>query len=156
MKNQNPIEVINGSLSKNEIENLSNQIAAGVEAGIEEPLDLVIKIDFLTKALQAAKKKILPSCIEEADKYKPEAASIRGVKVKTKEAGVKYTYSNTDVWNQTNSEIEEMKRQQKELETRLKAVKGIETILHPDTGEIIELCQPIKTSTTTIEISFPK
>jgi len=156
MKNQNPIEVIQGTLSKKEIEDLSTKIAAGVDAGIEEPLDLVIKIEFLTKTLQAAKKKILSSCIDEAAKYHPETASIRGVKIKTKEAGVKYDYSNTPVWNDTNDEIVQMILQQKELEARLKTVKGKETILHPETGELIELFQPIKKSTTTIEISFPK
>ena len=49
-----------------------------------------------------------------------------------------------------------MKIQQKDLEARLKTVKGTETIVHSETGEIIELNQPIRRSTTTIEISFPR
>ena len=156
MKNENPIERIQGSLSKNEIEKLSSMIAAGVKAGIQEPLDLVVKIEFLKKALDQAKKEILDDCIDEASKYEKDGASIRGVKIQVKEAGVKYNYSNTDLWNETNREIEDNKQVLKDLESRLKTVKGTETIVQPETGEVIELNQPVKTSKTTIAITFPK
>jgi|TARA_R100000479_G_scaffold84485_1_gene40930 hypothetical protein len=156
MKNENPIEVIQGSLSKAEITKLSTQIAAGVKAGIEEPLNLVVKIEFLKKALDDAKKQILEACIDEASKYEKEGASVRGVKIQVKEAGVKYNYSNTELWNETNREIEESKKVLKDLESRLKTVKGTETIVQPETGEVIELNQPTKRSTTTIAITFPK
>ncbi|MAB40607.1 MAG: hypothetical protein CL525_16115 [Aequorivita sp.] len=156
MKNENPIERIQGSLSKVEIEKLSSMIAAGVKAGIQEPLDLVVKIEFLKKALDQAKKEILDDCIDEASKYEKDGASIRGVKIQVKEAGVKYNYSNTELWNETNREIEDNKQVLKDLETRLKTVKGTETIVQPETGEVIELNQPVKTSKTTIAITFPK
>ena len=156
MKNENPIERIQGSLSKIEIEKLSTMIAAGVKAGIQEPLDLVVKIEFLKKALDQAKKEILDECIDEASKYEKDGASIRGVKIQVKEAGVKYNYSNTELWNETNREIEDNKQVLKDLETRLKTVKGTETIVQPETGEVIELNQPVKTSKTTIAITFPK
>lgn len=156
MKNENPIERIQGSLSKIEIEKLSSMIAAGVKAGIQEPLDLVVKIEFLKKALDQAKKEILDECIDEASKYEKDGASIRGVKIQVKEAGVKYNYSNTELWNETNREIEDNKQVLKDLETRLKTVKGTETIVQPETGEVIELNQPVKTSKTTIAITFPK
>lgn len=156
MKNENPIERIQGSLSKVEIEKLSLMIAAGVKAGIQEPLDLVVKIEFLKKALDQAKKEILDDCIDEASKYEKDGASIRGVKIQVKEAGVKYNYSNTNLWNETNREIEDNKQVLKDLESRLKTVKGTETIVQPETGEVIELNQPVKTSKTTIAITFPK
>ena len=156
MKNENPIELIQGSLSKKEIEKLSTMISNGVKAGIQEPLDLVVKIEFLKKALDLAKKEILEDCIDETLKHEKEGATIRGVKIQVREAGVKYNYSNTEIWNHTNTEIEESKIVLKDLESRLKTVKGTETIVQPETGEVIELNQPVKTSKTTIAITFPK
>tara|TARA_Y100000361_G_C11162000_1_gene348104 strand:+ start:30880 stop:31353 length:474 start_codon:yes stop_codon:yes gene_type:complete len=155
-ENLNPIETIQGTLSKNEIEKLSNQISNGVKAGIEEPLDLVVKIEFLKKALDMAKKSILSDCIDEAYKFDKTGATIRGVKIQVKEAGVKYNYSNTEIWNETNEEIKQMTEVRKSLEGRLKAIKGKENIVDDNTGEVIELNEPIKTSTTTIAITFPK
>ena len=155
-QNLNPIETIQGTLSKNEIEKLSNQISNGVKAGIEEPLDLVVKIEFLKKALDMAKKSILSDCIDEAYKFDKTGATIRGVKIQVKEAGVKYNYSNTEIWNETNEEIKQMTEVRKSLEGRLKAIKGKENIVDDNTGEVIELNEPIKTSTTTIAITFPK
>lgn len=103
-----------------------------------------------------AKKSILSDCIDEAYKFDKTGATIRGVKIQVKEAGVKYNYSNTEIWNETNEEIKQMTEVRKSLEGRLKAIKGKENIVDDNTGEVIELNEPIKTSTTTIAITFPK
>jgi len=152
----NPIETINDViLSKEEISKLSDNITAGVRAGIEDPTNVIVRIEFLKKALEAAKKALLEEAIDELDKYGKEGATINGVKIRTKEAGVKYDYSNCEIWNELNEEFKKVQQDRKDLEARLKTVKGTEQILIPD-GEIVDLVQPIKTSSTTVEFTFPK
>jgi len=153
---KNPIETINNViLSKDEISKLSDNITAGVRAGIEDPTNVIVRIEFLKKALEAAKKALLEEAIDELDKYGKDGATINGVKIRTKEAGVQYDYSNCEVWNELNEEFVRVQKDRKDLEARLKTVKGTEQILIPD-GEIVDLVPPIKTSTTTVEVTFPK
>jgi len=156
MKNENPINSINEKkLSQAEISELANQIAAGVEAGLEDPLELLIKMNFLSKAIEEARKKILPSCLEELDLH-GQKASISGVNLTQKEAGVRYNFSNCEIWNQKDKEVKKITEERKDLEGRLKGLKKPETILDEETGELIKLVPPSKTSSTTIEIRFPK
>lgn len=157
MKNQNPIETIGAvALTKTEIENVANQIAAGVEAGIDDPIELVVKIEFLKKALEEAKKKVLPSCLDELDLHDKGGTKIAGVKVEQVEAGVKYDFSNCEAWKKSDSIVQEATNERKELEARLKTVKKLELIVDELTGEIVELVPPVRTSTTTIKLTFGK
>lgn len=157
MKNQNPIEALDSiALTKTEIANVANQIAAGVEAGIDEPLELIVKIEFLKKALDEAKKKILPSCLDELDLHDKGGTKIAGVKVEQVESGVKYDYSNCELWKQGDAIVQEATQARKEIETRLKTLKKPESILDEETGEIVQLVPPSRKSTTTVKLTFGK
>ena len=157
MKNSNPIEALNvEALTKTEISNVAEQIAAGVEAGVEEPLDLIIKIDFLKKALEEAKKKILDDCLQELDLHPKEGTKIAGVQIQQVESGVKYDYSNCEAWKERDQLVKDSTEFKKELESKLKGLKKPESILDEETGEVTRLVPPARTSTTTVKITFKK
>ena len=158
MKNliQNPTDLIKGQLTKDTIEELSARIVAGVEAGFEDPLELIVKLEFLKKVAEEARKKIQDQALEAVDKYEGNSANIFGVLLTIKEAGTRFDYSNTDIWNELKAEESEIAERRKDLEKKLKILKEKTTELIEDTAEVIELFPPVKTSTTTLAITFKK
>ena len=79
-----------------------------------------------------------------------------GVTFKQKETAVKYDFSQTDVWNGMENEIERIKTAQKALEAQLKGLTKSMKILDEETGEITIMNPPIKSSKTTVEITLGK
>jgi methyl coenzyme M reductase gamma subunit len=153
---KNPIKQIEGSLSKTNIEELAKKITEGIAEGTDDPGEMIIKIEFLKKALEAARKIILEDVIDEAERHGREGISIAGVKVRKKESGVKYDYSKTESWNEIQGKINTSIHERKILETQLKAIETKKDFIDPETGEVLEYFPAIKTSTTTVEVVFPK
>lgn len=140
-------------LSKANISQAAGSITADLEAGFEDPLKLLTKIAFLEKALEEAKKTAMKHAIEDLQENE---RTIAGVTLRRKEAGTRYDFSASPNWVKANEKKKEAEEVQKQIETRLKTVKGSETIVDEETGEIYQIFEPGKKSTTTIEISFPK
>jgi hypothetical protein len=80
-----------------------------------------------------------------------------GSKMEIKETGVKYDYSNCgdQEWSALEVEINRRKELQKEREKYLKSVpaEGVE-IVSNETGEVIKVYPPSKTSTTSIAVTL--
>jgi uncharacterized protein YktB (UPF0637 family) len=87
---------------------------------------------------------------------KEKERTIAGVTLKIKEAGTRYDFSASPNWVKANEVKKKAEEDQKQIESRLKTVKGSEILVDEQTGEIYKVFEPGKKSTTTIEISFPK
>ena len=140
-------------LTKQNISQASSAITADLEAGFEDPFKLLTKIAFLEKSLEEAKKIAMKFALDE---MKDQEITIAGAKLRMKEAGARYDFSASPNWVKVNESKKEIEVQQKEIEARLKTVKGSETVIDEESGEIYQIFQPGKKSTTTIEITFPK
>jgi hypothetical protein len=93
------------------------------------------------------------------DLYGPEAKTginRLGVTFKSKETAVKYDFSMTPIWNELKAAEDRASNERKDLETQLKALKKSTVNVDPETGEMVEMVIPIKSSKTTVEITLSK
>ena len=125
--------------SKAEIATQIKQITDQVADGNINPLRAYGLLTALEKVVGEAKKNMLDLALMEADKYPEKVKDVYGAQFTIKEAGVKYDFSDSAEWNALQLQIEQLKAQQKGLETTLKLLgKGF------------------KTSTTTLQVNFAK
>lgn len=146
-------------MTKSKVEEIAGILVTEFEFGSIEPLHFLGRLEFLSQIIEKAKAEIREKSLDQLEKYGSEAKAgvkIQGIQFKIKETGVKYDYSNTEKWKILKSEIDEKNEGLKGLEAQLKAIKSKQTIVDEETGEIMELNPPVKSSKTSIEITLPK
>jgi len=162
MKNElTLIEIINMEieLTKDSVNYVADQIIQEYDSGNHHPLDFLGRIEFMSQVLEKSIATIREKALDELYRDGLEAkmgVKRNGITYKIKETGVKYDYSNTSVWVLHNQKITELKEEIKSIEAQLKSMTKKTTQVDDETGEIIELYPPIKTSKTSIEITIPK
>lgn len=127
--------------------------------GHVDTLTALARLEFLSQIIDQVKTNYRTAAVDELDLYGPEAktgVTRYGVTFKQKETAVKYDFSQTDVWNGMENEIERIKTTQKALEAQLKGLTKSMKILDEETGEITIMNPPIKSSKTTVEITLGK
>lgn len=150
------LQIVNTKLlSRAGIQETATQIVTALDNGEVNPLDL--KLAF--KAIEDLGKKVKGSLdthlVETASKYE-KTFMYKGSEFTTMEAGVKYDYSvcGHQEYNDLVSEMTRIDKRMKEIEKDLKGIKGSRTEVNEDTGEIIKLYPPKKTSTTTVSTTI--
>lgn len=148
-----------GELSKTKVQQVSNELIQLNEDGKIDTLTALARIEFLSQVLDAAKAVIRERANDELDLYGQEAKTgvvKHGVTFKHKETAVKYDFSNVERWNQIKEEEDAITNARKEFETFLKTLKTRTSIADPETGEMIDVAPPVKSSKTTVEITLSK
>jgi hypothetical protein len=115
-------------------------------------------MEFMSQAIDKAIEQIRAEVVDELERYGSEAkvgVVKSGITFKLKETGVKYDYSNSRLWNEKNEQMNAYKEDMKALESQLKALKGRQTIVDEETGEVYENHPPIKKSKTSVEVTIP-
>ena len=142
--------------NKAEIKMFANAIINQVKEGNECPARIMFLVKSLTTMLDEIKKGITNIAVDEAMKYPKSLIETESGKMEVVEAGVKYDYNscNDRKWNQLNTDCLLADALKKEREAFLKNVKGAETIVDTDTGEVVEIYPPLKISTTTVKITL--
>ena len=154
-------EIIGGQteFTKKTVSDVADAIMSEYQSARINPLDFLGKLEFMSQSLEQAISQIREEIVGELEKYGTEAkvGVVRsGITFKLKENGVKYDYSNSQLWQVKNAELNVVKEDVKSLEAQLKALKGKQTIVDEQTGECYENYPPIKSSKTSVEISIPK
>jgi hypothetical protein len=127
--------------------------------GHVDTLTALARLEFLSQIIDQVKTNYRNAAVDELELYGPEAKTgitRFGVTFKQKETAVKYDFSQTDIWNGIEYEIERLKADQKAIETQLKGLTKPTKILDEETGEITVMNPPIKSSKTTVEITLSK
>lgn len=127
--------------------------------GHVDTLTALARLEFLSQIIEQVKSNYRNTAIDELELYGPEAktgVTRFGVTFKQKETAVKYDFSQTQLWNGMESEMESIKAAQKALETQLKGLTKPLSLLDESTGEISVMNPPIKSSKTTVEITLAK
>lgn len=140
------------SVTKSEIDRQVANMYQMVQEGQTSPLKAYAYAKYLREAGSRLEKKVLPDGLEEISKYGGKA-SMLGIELAEKEAGVRYDFSNTALWVQLKEQEKAIAEQRKELEAQLKTIKKPTEQVVGDTVETLN--PPIKTSTTTIEARIP-
>lgn len=147
------------SFTKTLVKETAQSLINEAQDGNVDTLSALAHLEFMSQVIEMAKDELRQRAVNELDAYGAEAkigVVKHGVTFKHKEAGVRYSYDNTPAWAEVRLREDAVVAERKELEERLKILKSKQTILDENTGELIELYPPIKTSKTTVEISLSK
>jgi len=136
---------------KSNIDSLANELTDGVASGFVNPLEFLVKIEFLTKVLEQAKKQVKDLAVQSLSSNE----SLFGAKIELAETGVKYDYSQSESWQSIKAQIEPLETELKAIEEQIKmATKIGKSFVDESTGELISPVQ--KTSTASIKITLGK
>lgn len=147
------------NLTKTKVADFAAKLIQLNTDGHVDTLTALARLEFLAQIIDQVKTNYRTAAVDELDLYGPEAktgVTRYGVTFKQKETAVKYDFSQTDVWNGMENEIERIKTAQKALEAQLKGLAKPITILDELTGELNVMNPPIKSSKTTVEITLGK
>lgn len=147
-------------ITKTDIQTISSDVISQLEAGTLNPFFLQKNYKALEKIMENVKSKLVDCLNREIDKYPEKKTGVEmfGATFKQGEFGTKYSYAETGdpVWQELNAKTKELQEKLKERETFLKGIKGSETIVDTNSGEIVTVYEPAKTSTTSVSCSINK
>lgn len=142
--------------SKEGIEKYINQCVSEVEAGMIDPLHLLIYLKTMQKICEGIEKKIKDSSLSEANKYPGKSFEFNGAYVSKEELGTKYDYENCQdkIWEMWDAKAKDAATAKKTREAFLKTIKEPFAYTDTETGETWQINPPIKTSTSGIKITI--
>jgi hypothetical protein len=146
------------AVSKANREELAIQIVEAIDAGELNPLQIHYQVKAMEDFIKVltANTRYKDAILTEGMKH-GKSFEFNGSKMEIKETGVKYDYSKCGdpEWDQYESKINSLKESQKDREKFLKSmpVDGIEIVNH-DSGEVLRIYPPVKTSTTSIAVTL--
>ena len=142
--------------TKEQIALFAGQLIDSVKDGFENPLTLHTKIIAFKKALDAVSEAIKDDVVKEAERHNQKSFDYNGCRIEIKDLGVKYDFASCcdPKWERAKSDEQLATTLRKEREVFLKGIKTSETIIDEDTGEVIKLMPPIKTSNTGITVTL--
>jgi len=146
------------AVSKANREELAIQIVEAIDAGDLNPLDIHYQVKAMEDFIKVltGNTRYKDYVLTEGMKH-GKSFEFNGSKMEIKETGVKYDYSNCgdQEWSALEVEINRRKELQKEREKFLKSVptEGVE-IVSNETGEVIKVYPPSKSSTTSIAVTL--
>lgn len=157
----NDLKINNIPSTKQEQTELACMFVQKVIDGDVNPIDAVIQMKSLSETISTFLKDsdVREAVLNEVGKYgKGEIPSFHGALIQVKETGVKYDFTGCGdpVWERLNEEKNDIDMRLKERESFLRTIKEQKTDIDEETGEIITLYAPSKSSTTSYSITFKK
>jgi len=146
------------AVSKANREELAIQIVEAIDVGDLKPLDIHYQVKAMEDFIKmlTANSRYKDAVLTEGMKH-GKSFQFNGSKMEIKETGVKYDYSKCGDpnWQLLEDQISELKDKQKAVEAHLKVLpaEGIE-VVNADSGEVIKMFPPVKTSTTIIAVTL--
>lgn len=157
----NDLKINNIPSTKQEQTELACMFVQKVIDGDVNPIDAVIQMKSLSETISTFLKDsdVREAVLNEVGKYgKGEIPSFRGALIQVKETGVKYDFTGCGdpVWERLNEGKNDIDMRLKERESFLRTIKEQKTDIDEETGEIITLYAPSKSSTASYSITFKK
>jgi len=144
------------TIQKSDIQVIAADLANKLDTGEVSALLLQSKFKALEKIQEAIKETLREASIREVKKYPEKQVALYGATFEQAEFGHKWDFKATGdpVWMRLNDEVIAAKKALTERETFLKAIRGHETVVDTDTGEVVTVTQPVQTSTTAVKCTF--
>lgn len=145
------------AITKSEIFDLANAVKDKLQKG--EISGLLLKQHFkaIEKVADFVKKELDKAAIAEAGKY-PDKQDIilYGATFKLAEFGVTYDYAGCKdpVWERLKEEADAATKALKDRQTFLLSIKGHESVVDEQTGEIATVYPPVRKSTTNVSCTI--
>lgn len=154
----NQVQLFNQDLmSRDGIKKLSDAIVQSLDDGNFNPLDFKLAAKGFEKLMEAVKKPIDKAAMTEAEKYSAKNFTYKGADIQVSEnLGVSYDYSgcNHPEYVRVLEEFNAIAKRKKEIEAQLQATKHSFTMIDEDTGEVVTVYPPIKSSSSGIKITI--
>lgn len=127
-------------LTKSDIRDVAMQIVDNCLEGHQSSAEALVFAKKLTELAELVKENLADSAATELRLSKGEQRHLHNTVINEQMVGVKYDYStaNDPIWN-------DLKQRITERETLLKGIKGTLSVNIEDTGEVVELKEPVKT-----------
>ena len=145
-------------VSKETIKETSLALLHDIDEGHMHPLQVAAQFKFMEDIISNVKEELRQRVVAEQTKHGKEVMSYQGASFDIREAGIKYDYSQCQcsIWNDLDSQIQNLIEQRKEREAFLKTLKQSLLYIDESTGEMITLYPAQRKSTTTYSISWKK
>lgn len=150
--------------SKADRAEMVESVLKGMESGEVDPLKVHLQLKNTENIIdRLTNRKDHPetanryqSYLQDAAAKHPKTFELHNGKFTTKEAGTRYDFATCGdpIWNDLNAQMEALKAKMKEREELLKKapVGGMQLLC--DGGEVVTVFPPVKTSTTTLQVSL--
>jgi hypothetical protein len=144
-----------GPETKTQAQIFAQQIIEQVESGNIDSLEVYIRCKALILSLNQVIESIETTTLSEAEKH-GKSFDFKSARVEVKELGSKWHFdkSNDSIYFSIKSKLEKWDTKRKDRETFLKSLKQKTSILDEETGELIEVFPPYKTSKTGVVVTL--
>lgn len=142
--------------TKGNIQTIARHIIQDVKDGFADPLETAIKVEGIKKVCEAVRDGLEGEVRAELMKYGRDAATKLDAKIEASETGTKYDYSGDIIWCRINDQITPLVEKLKQREAMLKTLTSSITEVDPETGEVIIVSPPNKTSKSSFKITLGK
>jgi hypothetical protein len=145
--------------TQSEIRGLTEALTDAVLQGNSNPLSVYLIIKALRKSIEDAEKIIAPIAVDESFNYNAnEKIVVNSCELRRMESGVRFDYSECGdpILAELYAQNAELKKKISDREELLKKIKENLVTIDVRTGEVIEIKPPVKRSTTTLHVTYPK
>lgn len=131
-------------------------ILKAVDEGAVNALEARIRLKAIEEVVSTASSSIAKYVRDEAEKHGAKSFDYMGAKVELAETGVNYNYDvcGDQEWEELQASLKQLKADIKAREEFLKSLKKPITVANEETGEIITINPPVKTSTSGVKITI--
>jgi AAA15 family ATPase/GTPase len=138
--------------SKEEVNNFSRKLEEELSMGLINPLDLKVYQKSIEKVFQNIKD-VYDECVREESEKHGKMFEYKGLKIELAENGTKYDYSycKDPVLAKLEHDFEKAQQALKDRQTFLKGIKGKINVVDEDSGDVIEIFPPLKSSKSGIK-----
>jgi hypothetical protein len=147
------------ALTKEIIRDRAASIISLIDEGHLKATQVALNVKSMTDLFDAIKDELRGRVLDELNAYtKGEEIVLFGATFEVIEAGTKYDYSgcNDAEYNDLTAAINDLTARRKEREKFLRSIKNATTIVNEETGELVRILPPVKTSTTTYKTTWSK
>ena len=144
------------SVGKKEITSAAVELSRLLDEGEISALLLLKKFKSVEKLMEEVKPFLTKFAIKEVSAHGEKVVALNSAEYEIGEFGTRYDYSTCKdpKWNELKAEVDAATKALKEREEFLKGIKGHITSVNEETGEIIEIYEAIKTSTTGVKCTI--
>jgi hypothetical protein len=139
-----------------QIDVFSDGIIEAVKGGEINPLTVLVQLRAMQQASERILKEIDQNIMSEAGKYPGSTFEYMGNKITKAEHGTKYDYSvcNDPIMDNLIEEAKILNEKIKVRHERLKAQTTPESILDPESGEVVVISPPTKKSKSGLNVQI--
>jgi hypothetical protein len=147
------------ALTKEIIRERAASIISLIDEGHLKATQVALNVKSMTDLFDAVKEELRGRVLDELNAYtKGEEVTLFGATFEVIEAGTKYDYTgcNDAEYNELTRAIDLLITKRKEREKFLRGIKNATTVVNEETGELVRILPPVKTSTTTYKTTWSK